>query len=161
MNEINQELARALSGLDASIKEQAYSDCGYHAEVRLARPETLRETARVLYRLEYFIGFVTACHTEPCIQGLYQFARYDVNHRIMVRCDADENKALPTISDIFQGADWHERETRDFFGITFEGHPNLEPLLLDPSDRDLTPLLKSEKKLKSIDDIFVPEVTDE
>ena len=48
---------------------------------------------------------------------------------------------LPTISPVFPGANWHERETHDFFGIRFAGHPNLKPFLL-PEDADFHPLRK-------------------
>jgi len=48
---------------------------------------------------------------------------------------------VPTISHIYQGANWHERETHDFFGIKFIGHPDLSPLLL-PEDADFHPLRK-------------------
>jgi len=48
---------------------------------------------------------------------------------------------LPTISTVFPGANWHERETHDFFGIRFAGHPNLTPFLL-PEDADFHPLRK-------------------
>jgi NADH-quinone oxidoreductase subunit C len=42
---------------------------------------------------------------------------------------------------VFPGANWHERETHDFFGIVFLGHPDLSPLLL-PEDADFHPLRK-------------------
>lgn len=48
---------------------------------------------------------------------------------------------LPTLSGVFPGANWHERETHEFFGIRFAGHPNLTPLLL-PEDADFHPLRK-------------------
>jgi len=48
---------------------------------------------------------------------------------------------LPTISTVFPGANWHERETHDFFGIRFAGHPNLTPFLL-PEDATYHPLRK-------------------
>ncbi|REF37139.1 NADH-quinone oxidoreductase subunit C [Thermasporomyces composti] len=37
---------------------------------------------------------------------------------------------LPTATTVYAGADWHERETHEMFGIDFDGHPNLVPLLL-------------------------------
>ena len=62
--------------------------------------------------------------------------------RVVVRCRVPrDNPELPTISKVFPGADWHERETHDFFGIRFAGHPDLSPLLL-PEDADFHPLLK-------------------
>jgi len=75
---------------------------------------------------------------------------YDFNHfaelcRVVIRSRLDRNNPeIPTISNIYQGANWHERETHDFFGIIFSGHPNLEPLLL-PEDADFHPLLKDFK----------------
>jgi NADH-quinone oxidoreductase subunit C len=37
---------------------------------------------------------------------------------------------LPTATGVFRGASWHERETAEMFGIVFDGHPALDPLLL-------------------------------
>jgi NADH-quinone oxidoreductase subunit C len=72
---------------------------------------------------------------------------YDYFHplaplRVAVRARVPRSEPeLPTISAVFPGADWHERETHDFFGIRFAGHPNLTPLLL-PEDADYHPLRK-------------------
>lgn len=41
-----------------------------------------------------------------------------------------EDPVLPSITGVFRGADWHERETFEMFGVVFEGHPDLRPLLL-------------------------------
>ena len=49
---------------------------------------------------------------------------------------------------VFSGADWHERECFDFFGVEFLNHPGLNPLLL-PDDMDAHPLIK-EKDRRSI-----------
>lgn len=37
---------------------------------------------------------------------------------------------LPSATSVFAGADWHERETREMFGVAFDGHPDPGPLLL-------------------------------
>jgi NADH-quinone oxidoreductase subunit C len=41
-----------------------------------------------------------------------------------------ESPSVPTLTGVYPGVDWHERETAEMFGITFDGHPNPVPLLL-------------------------------
>ena len=41
-----------------------------------------------------------------------------------------DNPRLPSVTSIWRAADWYEREAHDLFGVIFEGHPNLSPLLL-------------------------------
>jgi NADH-quinone oxidoreductase subunit C len=48
---------------------------------------------------------------------------------------------LPSLTGLYAGANWHERETFEMFGIEFEGHPNLVPLLL-PDGFEGNPLRK-------------------
>jgi NADH-quinone oxidoreductase subunit C len=50
----------------------------------------------------------------------------------------------PSVTSLFAGANWHERETREMFGIEFEGHPGLVGLYL-PEDFDGHPGLRSFK----------------
>ena len=49
--------------------------------------------------------------------------------------------SVPSIIDIFAGADWHEREAHEMFGIVFDGHPNLEHIYL-PTEFEGHPLRK-------------------
>jgi NADH-quinone oxidoreductase subunit C len=51
------------------------------------------------------------------------------NVRVKVALPQDE-PVCPTISDIYPTSDWHERETMEMFGVTFEGHPKPVRLLL-------------------------------
>jgi NADH:ubiquinone oxidoreductase subunit C len=53
-----------------------------------------------------------------------------------------DDPKIQTVSDLWRGADWHEREARDMFGIEFEGHPNLVPILLPEDMLDHFPLRK-------------------
>lgn len=56
---------------------------------------------------------------------LYSFAR---NARLRLRTLTDET--VPSVSSVWKNANWHEREAWDMFGIVFEGHPNLERILM-------------------------------
>jgi NADH:ubiquinone oxidoreductase subunit C len=61
---------------------------------------------------------------------------------LLVRTLVPRDKAvLPTLSEVYAGANWHERETFEMFGISFEGHPNLITLLL-PDEFEGHPLRK-------------------
>jgi NADH-quinone oxidoreductase subunit C len=81
------------------------------------------------------------------VYHLFSTARHDYV-RVAADCPSDEEPALPTMSGLWPGADWHERECFDFFGVKFENHPDLKPLLL-PDDLGIHPLLK-DKDRKSL-----------
>jgi NADH-quinone oxidoreductase subunit C len=52
-------------------------------------------------------------------------------HHVRLRTRVPRNGGrLPTVSTVWAGANWHERETFEMFGVVFDGHPNLVPLLL-------------------------------
>ena len=55
----------------------------------------------------------------------------DHHHNVRVKVQLPhEDPTCPTVSDLFPTSDWHERETREMFGIRFEGHPKPVKLLL-------------------------------
>jgi NADH-quinone oxidoreductase subunit C len=54
-------------------------------------------------------------------------------HGVLLRTRVPREAAeVASVVDIFPGAAWHERETYEMFGIGFDGHPGLQPLLLPP-----------------------------
>jgi len=58
---------------------------------------------------------------------------WSVTHRHHLRLRTHvpaDGGSLPSLTDVWPGANWHERETNEMFGIVFDGHPNLVPLLL-------------------------------
>jgi NADH-quinone oxidoreductase subunit C len=55
---------------------------------------------------------------------------------------ARDNPVVPTLIDVWRGAEYHERETHEMFGINFQGHPNQSHILLPEDWNDLPPLRK-------------------
>ncbi|WP_312874992.1 NADH-quinone oxidoreductase subunit C [Actinomadura litoris] len=63
-------------------------------------------------------------------------------HHLLVRTRVPRAEpVLPTATGVYRGAAWHERETFEMFGVRFEGHPHLVPLLL-PDGFEGNPLRK-------------------
>jgi NADH-quinone oxidoreductase subunit C len=62
---------------------------------------------------------------------VYHFLSPTKNARIRVKLETDEATPVPSIIDVFPGANWHERETYDLYGVLFTGHPDLRRLLTD------------------------------
>lgn len=61
---------------------------------------------------------------------IYHVQSFINNHRIRIKTVTELNDPrIPTITTIWPAANWMERETYDFFGIQFEGHPNLKRIL--------------------------------
>ena len=53
------------------------------------------------------------------------------NLRIRLKIFTDEQTPVPSLTSVFPGADWFEREAYDLYGIVFAGHPDLRRILTD------------------------------
>jgi NADH-quinone oxidoreductase subunit C len=62
---------------------------------------------------------------------VYHFLSPRKNLRIRVKAEVDERTTVPSIIEVFPGANWFEREAYDLYGILFSGHPDLRRLLTD------------------------------
>jgi NADH-quinone oxidoreductase subunit C len=62
---------------------------------------------------------------------IYHLLSPTLNARIRLRADAGETTQVPSIIEVFPGADWFERETYDLYGVIFTGHPDMRRLLTD------------------------------
>ena len=84
------------------------------------------------------------------LEVVYNLYSITLRHAVTIKTWVPaENAALPTATDIYRGAEWAEREAREMFAITFEGHPDPRNLLLD-EDLDL-PLLRKSHPLAPIE----------
>ena len=62
---------------------------------------------------------------------VYHLLSPRLNQRIRVKVMTDEETPVPSITGVFRGADWFERETFDLYGVLFTGHPDMRRLLTD------------------------------
>jgi NADH-quinone oxidoreductase subunit C len=98
-------------------------------------------------RREELLGFATALRDDPALRfemcmgvsgvhfphekgrelhAVYPFLSVTHNRRIRVEVSCpDADPHIPSLTSLYPGNDWHERETYDFFGIVFDGHPGL------------------------------------
>jgi NADH-quinone oxidoreductase subunit C len=78
-------------------------------------------------------------HELGVIYHLHSFAH---NTRFRIKCFVPVDKpVIRSATGVFKGANWQERETYDFYGIIFEGHPNLKRIL-NVEEMDYFPMRK-------------------
>ncbi len=77
---------------------------------------------------------------------VYHLYSIKLNHRVVMKVILTdrESPSVPSVERVWKTANWHERETFDMFGITFDGHPNLIRILT-PYDWVGHPLRKDYK----------------
>ncbi len=114
-------------------------------ETALIRPAALREVAKFLKEtqglefgflmdlsaVDYLFFAGGRIRKEHRFEVVYHFLSLKHNHRIRIKAALDEkDPEVDTLSDIWPGANWYEREVWDMFGIRFKGHPNLKRILM-------------------------------
>jgi NADH-quinone oxidoreductase subunit C len=114
----------------------------------LCDPDQVVKAAQIMDEAGFFLEAVTGVDwiKEEKLEVIYDYNQYGPDQcRVVVRAFISRtDPEIPTISGVMPSANWHERETHDFYGIKFKGHPYLVPLLL-PEDADFHPLLKDFK----------------
>ncbi|MEI6564190.1 MAG: NADH-quinone oxidoreductase subunit C [bacterium] len=128
------------------VLETAHATKGIDLDVTVPAGRVV-EAARIMDEAQFMIEAITGVDwmADKQLEIVYDFTHVDSGERVAIRARVPrDTPELPTISDIYPGANWHERETHDFFGIIFTGHPELIPLLL-PEDARFHPLRKDFK----------------
>ncbi len=62
---------------------------------------------------------------------VYHFLSMNNNKRLRMKVHVKDQEVVPSITSVFQAANWYEREVFDLYGISFEGHPDLRRILTD------------------------------
>lgn len=134
-DEIADRLAEALARLDVDFTDAIEKVVVDRDELTLhVRRELLFRVAQLLrddeqLRFELCLGVSGAHYPEESgreLHAVYPLKSITHNRRLRMEVavpDADPH--IPSLFDVYPTTDWHERETYDFFGIIFDGHPSL------------------------------------
>ena len=118
------------------------------------QPDSVLAVCNYLYSTDGllfdYLSCITGVDLFPKINELeiiYHMNSIILKHNFVLKTRVDRNiedgvmPLVPSVTSIWKTADWHERETYDFFGVIFEGHPNMKRILL-PSNWEGHPLRK-------------------
>ena len=125
-------------GLEESAMEGNVVRIVVNSESVPAVLTTARETLGVLH-----LSFITVVDREGSFELTYELL--DLRGacvRVKTTVESEE-PVVPTVTNIYPTANWHEREAYDMFGVAFRGHPDLRRTYMWQDHFDHHPLLKS------------------
>lgn len=103
----------------------------------VVRRESIRDICRFLktnpeFNMDYLVDVlgVDYCGETPRFEVVYHIYSIRKKQRIRLKLRVNEGESVPSITTVYAGADWPEREVYDMFGIVFEGHPDLRRIYL-------------------------------
>lgn len=113
------------------------SDASTGMATFLIRPDGIEELCHFLkedpsLQFDYLMS-LTAVDRLDKLEVVYHLYSIPEKHYAVLKVPLGRDEAvIPSVSSIWKAANWQEREVYDMFGIEFEGHPNLQRILLDP-----------------------------
>jgi NADH-quinone oxidoreductase subunit C len=115
------------------------------------RSELIDAIVRVRDQPDLGFGFLSSLTatdhpgSDPRFWVVYELRSVEHAHRLRLKVGLPaDDPHVPSVTTIYPTADWHERETFDLYGIVFDGHPDLDRILL-PDDWEGYPLRKDEE----------------
>ena len=109
---------------------------GHGDSAVLVESDSILEVCRFLNKtagldFDYLIN-LTGVDYLDYLEVVYHLASLKHNHMLILktRCYEREQPTVPSITTIWQGADFQEREIYDLLGVRFEGHPNMKRIFL-------------------------------
>ncbi|MCX5799622.1 MAG: NADH-quinone oxidoreductase subunit C, partial [Proteobacteria bacterium] len=138
---------------DIDVTETAYGEKGYHLAIGATRGNVL-DVVKFFDEHTFYIEDMCCVDYVEYLELVYFFNHYQFLCRVKVTLKVEpENPHAPTISHIYDGAYWYEREIHEFFGVVFDDHPNMTYLFLHdgidfyPLRKEKIPIPDQDKKL--------------
>jgi NADH-quinone oxidoreductase subunit C len=134
MDGVKARIAAALDGFDP-----AFGVAVDEVTVTIP-PSQLPDAARILkdrdgLRFDYLRCLSGVDYQAEGIEVAYHLFSTRLSQKCVLKTRLPgEGAAVGTVTGVWAGANWHERETAEMFNIRFEGHPYPEPLLLERDD---------------------------
>jgi NADH-quinone oxidoreductase subunit C len=132
LSELGQAIVAGLPGAATGF-DVAYGELTIHAEAaRIVDVVTfLRDDPRCQFWCFIDVTAVDWPARERRFDVVYHFLSPKQNQRVRVKVMTDEVTPVPSIIEVFPGADWFEREAYDLYGVLFVGHPDMRRILTD------------------------------
>jgi NADH-quinone oxidoreductase subunit C len=138
-------VAAAVDVFDADAVEGGGLDRG-ELTLHIATPKIVSICGFLKYDQKFVrLSTVTAVDrypAEPRFEVVYHLHSVEHKQRIRLKCRVfGAEPVIESVTSVWRGASWYEREVFDLFGIRFLGHPNLKRILM-PEDWEGNPLRK-------------------
>lgn len=145
---ISEKHQAVIDALKEKFSEQILEASEYQNTVMVrVSSVVIHDVCKELYREHNFIYLVDIFGTDRFTSDerfevvYHMLSLHDgIRMFVKVRCE-EEDPHVPTVTDIWKGANWHERLTYDMFGIRFDNHPDPRRMFL-PEDFEYYPLRK-------------------
>lgn len=127
------QIVKALSEKFAGAVSNATEFRGEHSlTVKLESLKPLLRYCRDELGFDYLIDVSSVDHfeNEPRFEMVYELTGIEHKEHLRVKAPVTEEQEVPTVTDIWPTANWHEREVFDMMGIRFDGHPDLRRILM-------------------------------
>lgn len=93
--------------------------------------KALKEDLNVLFDFLMDLTTVDYIKEKPRFEMVYQLFSTKFHHRLRIKVRVDEQDLeVPSLTSLWQAANWMERESYDMYGVKFSGHPDLRRILL-------------------------------
>jgi len=139
--------------VNVNFHDASYEQSGYHLSVDV-QTGNIPDSVKFFKDKAFYLEDLFCVDYIDYLELVYFFNRYEELCRVKVTSKVDAGKPIaPTISNSYTMAHWYEREIHEFFGVYFDGHPNMTYLFLHegidhyPLRKKAVPVPDEDKKL--------------